>query len=75
MLEESFDLAIVKSMHHVAQALGKQTVAEFVENKETLDLLKEIGIDYAQGNYIAEEKTFKEIHSDGAGNVIKFKKM
>jgi EAL domain-containing protein (putative c-di-GMP-specific phosphodiesterase class I) len=29
--------------------MGKRTIAEFVENEATLDALKDIGIDYAQG--------------------------
>ena len=28
-----------------------KNVAEFVENKEIADLLREIGVDYAQGYY------------------------
>lgn len=41
--------AIVRSINEIAQAIGKQTVAEFVENAATLELLREIGVDYAQG--------------------------
>jgi len=74
MLEDPVDLVIVKSIHHITKALGKKIVAEFVENKSILDLLKKIGIDFAQGNYIAEERTFKKIHNDSMGNVIKFSK-
>ena len=29
--------------------MGKKTIAEFVEDEETLEILREIGIDYAQG--------------------------
>jgi len=47
----SVDHAMVHSMNQVAHALGKTTTAEFVENRETLMLLKDIGIDYAQGHY------------------------
>ncbi|MCU7856116.1 MAG: EAL domain-containing protein, partial [Candidatus Thiodiazotropha sp. (ex Lucinoma borealis)] len=32
--------------------LGKETVAEFVEDENTLKLLAEIGVIYAQGYYI-----------------------
>jgi len=41
--------AIVKAMNDVAHALGKQTVAEFVEDQATLDFLKEARIDFCQG--------------------------
>ena len=52
MAHSSVDQAMVESMNQVAHALGKQTVAECVENAETLVILKEMGIDRAQGNYI-----------------------
>ncbi|WP_189836638.1 DUF1631 family protein [Sulfuriferula sp. AH1] len=46
------DLAMVKSMHQVAHALGLKTIAEYVENPVTLDMLGRIGVDYAQGHGI-----------------------
>lgn len=46
------DQAMVLSMNQVAHALGKQTIAESVENEETLLLLKDIGVDYAQGHFL-----------------------
>ena len=46
------DQAMVRSMNQIAHALGKQTIAEFVENQATLDLLKQFGVDYAQGNFL-----------------------
>jgi diguanylate cyclase (GGDEF)-like protein/PAS domain S-box-containing protein len=52
MAHSSVDQAMVESMNQVAHALGKQTVAECVENEETLTILKEMGIDRAQGNHI-----------------------
>ena len=48
------DQAMVKSMNQVAHALGKKTIAESVENVETLELLKELGVDYAQGHYLGK---------------------
>ena len=52
MAHSSVDQAMVESMNQVAHALGKRTVAECVENEETLVLLKEMGVDLAQGNYL-----------------------
>ena len=42
----------VRGMVEVARGLGKRTVAEFVENEETLNLLAELGVDMAQGYYL-----------------------
>ncbi|MBL8484186.1 MAG: EAL domain-containing protein [Rhodocyclaceae bacterium] len=46
------DRIFVKAIVDVARGFGKRTVAEFVENAETLELVKSYGVDFAQGNYI-----------------------
>ncbi len=40
--------------------MGKQTIAEFVENDAILEKLKEIGVDYAQGYGIAMPQPLDE---------------
>ncbi|MDX1251039.1 MAG: EAL domain-containing protein [Gammaproteobacteria bacterium] len=57
LVNDPVDQALVKSMTEVARTLGKHTVAEFVENSETLSLLKEYGVDYAQGYYIGRPES------------------
>jgi diguanylate cyclase (GGDEF)-like protein len=54
LLKDKADLAMVKSMHDVGHALGLKTIAEYVENVQILDKLREIGVDYAQGWQIAK---------------------
>ena len=56
MADSQIDQAMVQSMNQVAQALGKQTIAEYVEDAETLELLRDFGVDYAQGNYIGKPR-------------------
>ena len=46
------DQVFVRSMVALAQGLGKQTIAEFVEDEDTLVLLRELGVDFAQGYHI-----------------------
>ena len=46
------DQAMVKAMNDIVHALGKTTVAEFVENEESFRLLAEFGVDYAQGYHL-----------------------
>lgn len=41
----------VKAMAEVARGLGKVAVAEFVEDAATLDMVKNLGIELAQGYY------------------------
>lgn len=43
------DRAMTEAISRMAQALGIRTIAECVENPETLDCLRELGVDYAQG--------------------------
>ena len=49
MLENSIDRGIVEACNKIAHAAGLVTIAEFVETKEIIQGLKEIGVDYAQG--------------------------
>lgn len=46
------DQAMVRAMNDIAHALGKQTVAEFVEDEASMKLLREFGVDYAQGYHL-----------------------
>ncbi len=46
------DQVFVKVLVQAAKGFGKKTVAEFVENGEILALLREYGVDYAQGYFI-----------------------
>jgi diguanylate cyclase (GGDEF)-like protein/PAS domain S-box-containing protein len=55
------DKHLVLAMVHLARSLGKQTVAEFVEDQETLDMLREIGVDCAQGFHIGRPRPLSEI--------------
>jgi len=41
--------AFVKSINEIGHVMGKKTIAEFVEDAATLERLREIGVDYAQG--------------------------
>lgn len=46
------DYAVVKSINEIGHYMGKKTIAEFVENEQILESLREIGVDYAQGYQI-----------------------
>lgn len=48
----TIDQAMVRAMNEIAHALGKQTVAEFVEDEASFRLLAAIGVDYAQGYHL-----------------------
>jgi len=44
------DRSMVEAIHRIGHQMGLKTVAEYVESDETLALLREIGVDYVQGN-------------------------
>ena len=52
--ENPDDQVFVRVLVEAARGFGKLTVAEFVENAETLVLLREYGVDFAQGFYIGK---------------------
>jgi diguanylate cyclase (GGDEF)-like protein/PAS domain S-box-containing protein len=43
------DRAVVKSIMEVARVHGMRTIAEFVHKPEIADILRDMGVDYAQG--------------------------
>ena len=52
----------------LARSLGKETVAEFIENAVVLQILREIGVTYGQGYY--QGRAMRDLPSpgqDGAG--------
>ena len=62
MNKNPIDAVLVKAIHETAQALGKTTVAEFVEDEDTLNMLAELGVNYAQGFYIDKPMNIKDIN-------------
>lgn len=54
MVHDKVDQAMVKSIIQVARTVGKQTIAEYVQDEETLAMLRDLGVDYAQGYYLGK---------------------
>lgn len=51
---ERADQHLVRAMVEVTRVLGKQTVAEFVADQETLALVRSLGVDFAQGYHVGK---------------------
>lgn len=49
MAVQELDRVVVESVAKAAKVLGKQSVAEYVENETLLENVRALGIDYAQG--------------------------
>jgi len=55
------DYAVVRSINEIGHYMGKQTIAEFVENDAVLERLKEIGVDYVQGYHINKPTRLEQL--------------
>jgi len=63
--------AMVKAINEMGHVLGKQTIAEYVENEEILNILKEIGVDFAQGFHSGRPEPILEFFESSQFKVIK----
>ncbi len=61
IVDDEIDYAMVKSINDIGHVMGLKTIAEFVENDEILDRLRDIGVDYAQGYGLGKPLPFDEI--------------
>jgi diguanylate cyclase (GGDEF)-like protein len=60
IVDDPVDHAMVRAINQVGQVMGIRTIAEFVENDAILALLRETGVDYAQGYGIARPAPLDE---------------
>lgn len=56
MLNDPIDRTMVEAIVQVGHVMGVQVIAEWVENEATLQLLKKMGVDYAQGYHLGRPK-------------------
>lgn len=57
------DQLFVKAINSVGQGMGIKTIAEFVENEAILEILRDLGIDYAQGYGIGKPMAYPQFHT------------
>ena len=55
---DPIDRAMVQAINDVGHVMGKKTVAEFVNGQAGMDALREIGVDFGQGNWISPAVRF-----------------
>ncbi len=64
----TMDQLVVKAIVGIARGMGKTTVAEFVGDEETVSLLRDIGVDCAQGYHYGVPRPVSEVlQAVGAG--------
>jgi EAL domain-containing protein (putative c-di-GMP-specific phosphodiesterase class I) len=60
------DLVFVRAIVDVAKGLNKTTIAEMVEDPETLALLQGVGVDHVQGYHFGHPKELADGAQDSA---------
>ena len=53
ILTDPIDREMVRSINEIGHLTGKKTIAEFAENAEIIQMLRTLGVDYAQGYGVA----------------------
>ena len=58
MADDPIDRAMVEAINSIGHVMGKQTIAEFVDSERVIKLLREMGVDFAQGYGVAKPRPF-----------------
>src|SRR5450631_2373036 len=65
ILHDPIDREMVRSINEIGHLTGKQTIAEFAENAEIIQMLRNIGVDFAQGYGVAQpQRILKSVSSN-----------
>lgn len=62
--------AMVKSINEVGHIMGMKTICEFVENEEVEKVLKDMGVDYAQGFYYSKPEPIESLFKNFSAQLI-----
>jgi diguanylate cyclase (GGDEF)-like protein/PAS domain S-box-containing protein len=65
ILHDPIDREMVRSINEIGHLTGKLTIAEFAENAEIIQMLTNLGVDYAQGYGIAQPQMVYRIGGGG----------
>jgi diguanylate cyclase (GGDEF)-like protein/PAS domain S-box-containing protein len=55
------DQLVIEAVVGIAQGLGKQTIAEFVADEPTQEMVARLGVDYAQGYHVGKPVPIAEL--------------
>ncbi|WP_158936884.1 bifunctional diguanylate cyclase/phosphodiesterase [Burkholderia sp. S171] len=58
--QDTVSQEMVIAINDIGHSLGCQTIAEYVENADIIELLKKYGVDYAQGYFIGRPSPWAE---------------
>ena len=51
---------LVRALVEITRGMGKQTIAEQVEEERTLELLRDFGVDFVQGHYLGQPRPLED---------------
>ena len=63
LIKDNGDMLLVESTIELAHGMGRRVIAEGIEDPETLELLRAIGCDIAQGYYLAKPMRIEALES------------
>jgi diguanylate cyclase (GGDEF)-like protein len=61
ILHDPIDREMVRSINEIGHLTGKLTIAEFAENAEIINMLRNLGVDYAQGYGVSTPQRISKI--------------
>ncbi len=61
---DNIDREMVRAINEIGHTVGAHTIAEFVEDDETLQELRTMGVDYAQGYGLSKPQALTELAKD-----------
>jgi len=72
MDENAIHYAMVESINSIVKVMGKETIAEFVENKAVEKCLNDLGVAYGQGYHLHKPEALENISITGqqGSNVV-----
>ncbi|MBC7994536.1 MAG: EAL domain-containing protein [Rhizobacter sp.] len=71
MAKDTVDFAMVEAIHNVAHRMGLRTVAEFVQNDATIEMLRRLGVDYVQGYGVEKPRPLDDASRATEGMAVK----
>jgi diguanylate cyclase (GGDEF)-like protein/PAS domain S-box-containing protein len=65
ILHDPIDREMVRSINEIGHLTNKLTIAEFAENEEIINMLRSLGVDYAQGYGISSPQRILKVAASG----------
>ncbi len=62
--------SMVAAITQVAKVMDLQTVAEYVESAESMDVIRRLGVDYAQGHLVGKPRPLDDVLRDLSAKVV-----